>query len=126
MERYKERVRKNWNARSGLSAEATLQTWRLYSRGWLNYFKIAQSDLRGLSSWTRRHIRKWFWQRWHKRKGRLKRLRRLGLAPGQLRRVNFHLAAWPAAKQPGMHQALNNRRLRRWGLLTPNDSPAVI
>jgi group II intron reverse transcriptase/maturase len=121
VERYKARVREIWNARSGLSGEATSVTWRQYIRGWWNYFRIAQSDLGAVSAWTRRHMRKWFWQRWHSRQGRLRRLRHLGLSAKQLRRVNFHLGAWPAAKQPGVHQALNNRRLRRWGLLTPND-----
>lgn len=125
VERYKERVREIWDAGSGRSGKATLQTWGQYIRGWTNYFKIAGSDLRDESCWTRRHMRKWFWQRWHKRKGRLKRLRTLGLRPHQLKRVSFHIGAWPAAKQPGMHQALNNRRLRQWGLVTPNDSLTV-
>lgn len=124
-ERYKKRVRLIWNTRSGLSGEETFRAWKQYVRGWWNYFKIARSELRNVSAWTRRHMRKWFWQRWHKRKGRLKRLRRLGLSEQQLSRMSFHLGAWPTARLPGMHQALNNRRLRQWGLVTPHDLQAA-
>lgn len=124
-QRYKARVRETWNANSGRSGQDTVKTWQAYLRGWWNYFAIAQSQLKGLSGWTRRHMRKWFWQRWHDRRGRRSRLRRLGLAPHQLSRVNCHRAAWPAAAQPGVQQALSNRRLRTWGLLTPDDLATV-
>jgi group II intron reverse transcriptase/maturase len=124
-QRYRAQVRTVWDVRSGLSGPDTVKTWQVYLRGWWNYFGIAQSRLSDLSAWTRRHMRKWFWQRWHNRKGRLKRLRELGLAPHQLSRVHCHLGAWPAARQPGMHQALSNRRLRSWGLLTPDDLATV-
>lgn len=125
IDRYKATMREIWSVRSGLSGHATLRRWRLYLQGWWNYFRIAESDLSQASALTRRHMRKWFWQRWHSRQGRLKRLRRLGLSPRQLSRVSFHIGAWPAARQPGMHRALTNRRLRQWGLLTPNDLAAV-
>jgi RNA-directed DNA polymerase len=125
VERYKVRMRALWSARSGLSGRETLEHWRAYVRGWWNYFRIATSDLGRVSTLTRRHMRKWFWQRWHSRCGRLRKLRRLGLSRQQLSRVSFHIGAWPAASQPGMHQALNNRRLRRWGLLTPDDLATI-
>jgi group II intron reverse transcriptase/maturase len=125
VERYKAKVRELWSVDSKLSGWKVIRRWRAYVRGWWNYFRIARSDLRDVSAWTRRHMRKWFWLRWHKRQGRLKQLRRLGLTARQLARVSFHIGAWPAARQPGMHQALNNRRLRRWGLFTPHDLAAI-
>jgi len=123
--RYRVRVRELWDARQGLSGPAVIRNWQAYVRGWWQYFRIASSNLRNVSAWTRRHIRKWFWQRWHGRKGRLRWLRRLGLPPRQCQKVSFYLGAWPAARQPGLHQALNNRRLRRWGLFTPDDFAAL-
>lgn len=125
IERYKTTVRAIWSARSGLSGRDTVSTWRAYVRGWWNYFRIATCDLAAMSGWTRRHMRKWFWQRWHNRQGRRQALRRLGLPDRQLSRVSCYLGAWPAASQPGMHQALTNRRLRQWGLMTPNDLAAI-
>jgi len=102
-----------------------VRRWRAYIRGWWNYFAIANGHLSVVSGWTRRHMRKWFWQRWHNRQGRFNRLRRLGLSPKQLRRVSFHMGAWRAARHPGMHQALSNQRLRSYGLYTPNDLAAA-
>jgi RNA-directed DNA polymerase len=122
---YRDNVREVWSVRNGRSGPDTVKTWQVYLRGWWHYFAMAQSRWSDLSAWTRRHMRKWFWQRWHNRAGRLNRLRSLELTPHQLSRVNCHLAAWPAARQPGMHQALSNRRLRRWGLLTPDDLATV-
>lgn len=124
-QRYRARVREVWNACSGRSGQDTVKLWQAYLRGWWNYFAIAQSRLSNLSAWTRHHMRKWFWLRWHNRRGRLNRLHALGLRPWQLARVNCYLGAWPAARQPGMHQALSNARLRKWGLFTPADSAAV-
>lgn len=122
--RYKVRVRDLWRACQGLSGLDVIRRWRAYVRGWWNYFAIANSRLHAVSAWTRRHMRKWFWQRWHNRKGRIKMLRRLALTPRQLRHVSFHAGAWRAARHPGMHQALSNRKLRSYGLLTPNDLAA--
>jgi group II intron reverse transcriptase/maturase len=123
---YRDNVREVWSVRNGRSGPDTVKTWQVYLRGWWHYFAMAQSWWSDLSAWTRRHMRKWFWQRWHNRAGRRNRLRSLGLTPHQLSRVNCHLAAWPAARQPGMHQALSNRRLRAWGLLTPDDLATVV
>lgn len=119
--RYKMRVRELWDARQGCSGVEVVENWCNYVRGWWNYFSVAEDELTAESAWTRRHMRKWFWLRWHNRKGRRNALRRLGLSARQLKRVHFHASAWPAASHPGMQQALNNRRLRSYGLLTPND-----
>src|SRR5699024_11029158 len=123
--RYRARVRELWNAHQGLSGPEVIRRWRDYVRGWWNYFAIASSRLSGVSAWTRRHMRKWFWQRWHSRKGRIKMLRRLGLTPKRLRHVSYHAGAWRAARHPGMHQALSNRKLRGYGLFTPHDLAAA-
>ncbi len=123
--RYKVRVRELWGVCQERSGLDVVRRWRAYIRGWWNYFAIANGPLSVVSGWTRRHMRKWFWQRWHNRQGRFNRLRRLGLSPKQLRRVSFHMGAWRAARHPGMHQALSNQRLRSYGLYTPNDLAAA-
>lgn len=119
--RYKVRVRELWDACQGRSGLEVIRRWRAYVRGWWNYFAIASTPLESVSGWTRRHMRKWFWQRWHNRKGRMKMLRRLGVSPKLLSRVDFYAGAWRAARHPGMHQALSNAKLRGYGLFTPHD-----
>lgn len=121
LKRYKDQVRRLWDARQSLSSAELVGNWYRYVRGWWNYFSLAEVRLVALSKWTRRHMRKCFWLRWHSKRGRLKRLRRLGVSPRNLKRVNFYASAWPAATHPAMHMALNKDCLRRYRMLTPHD-----
>jgi group II intron reverse transcriptase/maturase len=128
LNRYKERVRELWRGNQSLTSKELVKQWRRYLLGWWNYFGIADVqvksllwELNALSGWTRRHIRKCFWQRWHSKVGRLRKLRRQQVPPHVIRRVDFHAGAWRAASHPAMHMAMNNKRLRQYGLLTPND-----
>ena len=121
LEAYKERVRQLWDAKQSLTSHQLIKGWRRYVQGWWNYFGITVDELVGISSWTRRHMRKCFWQRWHSRRGRIKKLKKLGVSPRLLKRVDFHAGAWRAARHPAMHTALNNKRLRQYRLVTPND-----
>ena len=69
----------------------------------------------------RRHMRKYFWQRWHNRKGRLNALRRLKAQPYHLHQASGSVGAWRKARSPLLQTLLNNARLKRWGLYVPSD-----
>lgn len=124
LEGYQAKVRRLWDARQSLTSRELMTQWNRYVRGWWNYFGIAADTLAGLSAWTRRHMRKCFWQRWHNRRGRINTLKRLGIKVRSLKRVDFHAGAWRAARHPVMHTALSNRVLRQHHLVTPNDLAA--
>ena len=121
VKKYRKKVRELWSARQGLTSAELVAQWRLYIRGWYEYFRWVKDDFKRLSQWTRRHMRKCFWQRWHSREGRMRKLRGLGIASRQLVRVSFHDGAWRAARHPVMQQAMNLSMMRRWGLWTPQD-----
>lgn len=126
VKRYRKRVRECWSARQGLTSRELVEQWRGYLLGWFGYFKLAtERDFTQISQWTRRHMGKCFWQRWHNRKGRMAQLLRLGISKRQLARVSFHDGAWKAARHPAMNQALNNNRLRQYGLITAQDLASV-
>ncbi|MCH8533114.1 MAG: group II intron reverse transcriptase/maturase, partial [Saccharospirillum sp.] len=116
----KKQVRERWSAKQSLCSKELVRHWRMYILGWWAYFGIAKVNLKGLSAWTRRHVRKCFWQRWHSRKGRRRNLRMLGVNEKLIRRTHFHANAWKAARHPSMHTALNNETLRRYGIVTPD------
>lgn len=118
---YKGRVRELWDVRQSRTNREQINAWNRYLRGWWNYFGIASNTLKSISSWTRRHMRKYFWQRWHNRQGRINKLKLLGVRPRLLKRVDFHAGAWRAARHTAMHTALNNRVLRQYQLISPND-----
>lgn len=120
LERYKEQVRERWDAKQGLTSKGLVRRWRNYILGWWAYFGIAKVKLESLSGWTRRHVRKCFWQRWHSRKGRMRNLRKLGVKEELIRRTQFYASDWKAARHPSMHRALSNGTLRRYGIVTPD------
>ncbi len=127
IERYKEKVRQLWDARQSLTSKQLVKQWRQYSIGWWNYFKLATQrwNIRQWEGWTRRHIRKCFWLRWHNKKGRLNALRRLGATPKQQLTASSSRGAWRIAASPTLHKVLGNATLRRYGLFVPSELAAT-
>ena len=123
IDRYKAKVRELWDARQSLTSKQLIEQWRQYSLGWWNYFKLATSrwNIRRWEGWTRRHIRKCFWQRWHNKKGRLNALRRLGANQRQQEVASSSRGAWRIASSPTLHKVLGNATLRRYGLYVPSE-----
>ena len=123
LERLKTKVREMWRGNQSRSSEQLRDGWGRYIRGWWGYFRLAEArqPLRDLEGWVRRHIRKCFWLRWHDRRGRERRLRRLGLKGTALGVATSNRGAWRVAAQPELHRALSNSVLRRYGFLVPSD-----
>lgn len=127
LEKYKAKTRQLFSGRMSMTSKELRDEWLQFARGWCNYFCLADEGKwrRSLSSWTRRHIRKCFWLRWHGSKGRQRNLAKLGVHPKTIKRTNLTGAAWPMAKHFAMNAALNNRRLYELGFLTPQDFAAT-
>jgi hypothetical protein len=125
--RYKEAVRRLWEARQSLTSKELVQQWQRYVRGWWHYFRLADAPaaLTRLDGWVRRHRRKCFWLRWHNRHGRHNALKRLGIRGRALRTASSRKGAWRIARAPTLQQALCNRILRRYGLWLPSDLAAA-
>ncbi|MDQ7089225.1 MAG: group II intron reverse transcriptase/maturase [Methylococcales bacterium] len=123
IERYKGKVRQLWDAQQSRTSKQLVKQWRQYSIGWWNYFKLAENlwNIKRLQGWTRRHMRKCFWLRWHKKKGRLNALRRLGATPRVQKIAGSSRGAWRIAKSHALHRVLSNSTLRRYGLFAPSD-----
>lgn len=123
IERHKERVREHWNARAGGGLDERRQQWQHYVRGWTNYFGLVTSThaLDKVAEWTRRHMRKYMWQRWHNRAGRRKALERLGVRGRILGMASSRLGAWRLAAHAVLHRSLTKARLLAWGFITPSD-----
>jgi RNA-directed DNA polymerase len=123
LDRLKEQVRSQWSAQDSIPLEERIKRWQQYIRGWWNYFSICQQrrGIKVLEGWIRRHMRKYFWQRWHNRRGRLNALRRLKAKPYHLNQASGSVGTWRLARSPMLQTVLNNARLRHWGLLVPSD-----
>lgn len=127
LERLKDTVREHWNARRSLRLAERIEGWQNSIRGWSNYFGLCEErrDIKSLEGWMRRHMRKYFWQRWHNRRGRRKALRRLKAKPYHLKQAGSSVGAWRIARSPLLQTVLNNARLRRWGLYVPSDFAVI-
>jgi group II intron reverse transcriptase/maturase len=123
LERHKDKVRQLWRANQSLTSPQLVEQWRSYLIGWCNYFSLTEMrwQLRMIGGWTRRHMRKCFWLRWHNRKGRYNALKRLGANARQLMLASSSRGAWRIASSPTMHVVLSNKRLKRYGLLVADD-----
>jgi len=126
LERFKAKVRAMWTGRRSRTSEELRDDWSRYMRGWWGYFRLAEArrDVRDLEGWVRRHIRKCFWLRWHNRRGRLGRLRQLGISGRELGVAGSSRGAWAVAKEPVLQNALSKAVLRRYGFLLPSDLAA--
>lgn len=127
LNRFKANVRQLWSARQNRTSGELRDQWRVYSRGWWNYFRHAdwRREVTDLSGWIRRHLRKCFWQRWKSVPGRARALRKLGIRGRSLGMASCSLGAWPMARHPVLQQALSNRQLYRYGFVFPWDTEAA-
>ncbi|NOT13109.1 MAG: hypothetical protein HOP23_14950 [Methylococcaceae bacterium] len=73
-----------------------------------------------LEGWIRQHMRKYFWQRWHNRRGK-----QLKTKPYHLSQASGSVGTWRLARSPILQTVLNNARLRQWGLLVPSDFATI-
>ena len=117
IQRLKEKVRELWDGRQSKTTKELRQQWKQYIRGWWNYFQLAEcwQAVTNLNGWIRRHMRKCFWQRWHKAKGRQKALQRLSIRGRLLLLAKCSRGAWRMAAHAVMQKALNNRQLEGVG-----------
>ena len=123
MARYQERVREHFTARNSVTSVALRDTWLSYVRGWWGYYGISEErkPITRWEGWTRRHIRKCFWQRWHNAKGRYRNLLKLNVRPALAGVAHSSRGAWTMARGSAMQIALSNKVLRQHRFLVPTD-----
>ena len=105
----------------GAGAEASSEPWekiKVYMRGWLNYYGIAdmKNNMESLNGWLYRRIRMCIWKQWKLPRTRMRKLIGLG--------VDSHYAAtiaydrkgyWFNAGSKAVNWALSKERLINWG-----------
>lgn len=94
------------------------------TRGWANYFSIAEEQgiFGSLDGWIRRKIRGILWRQWKKPKTRCKKLIALGLKENTARKYAYtSKGPWRMARSYGMHKALSNRVIESMGYTSMMD-----
>ena len=81
LERFKDKIRELTSRKQARSVEEILWRLKLYTRGWLGYYAIA--DMKGrmdaLNQWVRRRIRQTLWKQWKRIGAKHDNLVRLGV-----------------------------------------------
>ena len=128
LERFKGKVRELWRSCQSRTNEQLVTQWQQYLRGWWEYYRLAQDRkaLSALEPWIRRHIRKFFWLRWHNAAGRKRKLRSLGLKGHLLKIAHSSKGAWHLARTGSLHKALSNAALLASGFFLPSDLAAGV
>jgi len=128
VERFKMKVRELWRSCQSQTSAELRDDWCAYVRGWWGYFRLAEErrNIFGLEGWIRRHMRACFWQRWDNWRGRLRKLRALGLSGRLLKVAHSSKGAWRIAASPSLQTALSNAVLRRHGFWMPSDLAATV
>ncbi len=123
VERFKTKVRERWRRCQSQTSEKLRDIWRAYVRGWWGYYRLAgeRRNIFGREGWIGRHIRSCFWQRWDNWRGRLRKLRHLGLRGRLLKVAHSSKGAWKIAASPSLQTALSNAVLRHHGFWMPSD-----
>jgi RNA-directed DNA polymerase len=128
VEGFKTKVREMWRSCQSQTSEELKDNWRAYVRGWWGYYRLAEArrNIYGLEGWIRRHIRVCYWQRWDNWRGRLRKLRSLGLSGRMLKVAHSTKGAWKLAASPSVQSALSNGVLRRHGFWMPSELAATV
>ena len=118
---FKARVRTHWTQRRSVPGEEVLASWQKYLRGWIGYYRLSERewDWEDMEGWIRRHIRKWFWLRWHNWRGRANAFGRLGVRRCYHPLAHSDRGAWRMAKM--LNVVLGNRWLQKHGFWVPSD-----
>jgi len=121
--KFQDQVREKWDARQPLTSVQLRDEWNSYVQGWWGYYRLTEwrRPIFDQERWTRRHIRKCFWQRWHCSKGREAALKRLGTPARHATIGRSSRGAWRMAANPVVQKALGNQTLKRHKFIMPSD-----
>ena len=120
LERFKERIRELTQRSRGISLERRLGELNTYLRGWIGYFRLAdtQSVIEDLDSWIRHRLRACLLKQWKKPKTKYRNLVTLGITPEEARKLaGSRKGYWHLARTEQAHKALDLAYWQDQGLL---------
>lgn len=103
---------------NGMGYERRKQVLHEMIRGWVGYFKLAdtKSTLEAIDQWLRRRIRMCIWKAWKRPRTRVENLIKCGIKPYPAHMWgNASKGYWAVAGSPIMAQAASNHNLRKAG-----------
>ncbi|WP_025685192.1 group II intron maturase-specific domain-containing protein [Paenibacillus maysiensis] len=102
----------------GRNARQVMEDVKVYIRGWIGYFDVADMKriLQSWNEWLRRRMRMYIWKGWKKPKTKVQNLRKLGIPEWQAYPWgNTRTGYWRVAGSPVLSRSITNERLVRAG-----------
>ena len=121
VQRLMQRVRELLRAGRGRSLSHTIETLNPLLRGWINYFRLAESRtvLDELDGWLRRRLRCLLWRQWKRGATRARKLCALGLSAERARLSGGNgRGPWWNAGASHLNHALPAAYFTRMGLVS--------
>ena len=123
--KFKERIKELIPRNSGRSVQQVTYAVNLYTRGWWNYFKLAEtrSMFRSLNGKIFRRFRAMIWKQWKNPRTRVRNLKSLGISHKYAMTVgNTRKGCWRISKVKWIIIAMpNDYFIRRYGLFLPGN-----
>ena len=121
IKRFKEKVKFHTNRNKGISMEYRLLNLNQITRGWINYYGIANARGRlvELDKWIRRRLRACIWKQWKKTSTKQRNLVKLGIDKYKAwQYANTRKGYWRISKSPILNNSLNNKYLESLGFIS--------
>ena len=102
----------------GRNVRAVMQEVKVFIRGWLGYYYVAEMKriLQSWNEWLRRRFRAYIWKQWKKPKTRVQNLKKLRIPESQAYQWgNTRLGYWRIAGSPVLKCSITNEKLARAG-----------
>lgn len=114
----KKKLKELTSRSQGRNARQVMEKVKVYIRGWIGYFYIADMKriLQSWNEWLRRRMRMYIWKQWKKPKTKVHNLRKLGVPEWQAYQWgNTRLGYWRIAGSAVLHRSVTNEKLAQAG-----------
>jgi len=114
----KRKLKELTSRRQGRNAREVMENVKIYIRGWLGHFYVADMKriLQGWNEWLRRRMRMYIWKQWKKPKTKVQNLRKLGIPEWQAYQWgNTRLGYWRIAGSAVLNRSVTNEKLAQAG-----------
>ena len=120
IQKCKDRIREMTIRKNPTPMKTRIQQLNEYLTGWLIYYRIAdaKSHLEKIAGWIRRRLRMCLWKQWKLCKTKLRKLRGLGIAEDEARKMAFSRKGyWALSNTPQINKALGIKYWQTQGLI---------
>ena len=118
LNKAKEKLKLLTKRNRGRNVRRVMQEVKVYIRGWLGYFHVAdmKRTMKSWDEWLRRRFRMYIWKQWKKPRTKVANLRKLGIpADKAYQWGNSRLGYWRIAGSPVLECSITNERLATAG-----------